>query len=183
MVLSGGGALGAYEVGVLKVLERILLVPSLVVGVSIGAINATAWLAHGRRTAPLEATWRGLRAASIGMRWVTLALRWLGAALFLLATIEVVITLAGSRELSGAYWLWRKSSGRLDVASTILDATAWGLAAALGLVTVVLSRPLEDWLARAGTAADPERLHRRLGWTLLGLFAAHALVWVFGWPW
>ena len=33
LVLSGGGALGAYEIGVLKVLERLALVPSLVSGV------------------------------------------------------------------------------------------------------------------------------------------------------
>jgi len=183
LVLSGGGALGAYEVGVLKVLERVGLVPSLVVGVSIGAVNATAWLAHGLRTAPLEATWRRLRAAAIGMRWVTLVLRWLGAGLFLLAMSEVVITLAGSRELSGAYWLWRKSSGRLDVVSTVLDAVAWGCAAAFGIAMVALSRPLEDWLARAGATAEPDRLRRRLGWTLLALFVVHALVWVFGWPW
>ena len=58
LVLSGGGALGAYEVGVLRVLEQLALEPSLVVGVSVGAINATGWVAQGRRTAGLEATWR-----------------------------------------------------------------------------------------------------------------------------
>src|SRR5207249_10850048 len=46
LVLSGGGALGAYEVGVLKVLERLGLAPALVAGVSSGALNAVAWVAH-----------------------------------------------------------------------------------------------------------------------------------------
>ena len=40
VVLSGGGALGAYEVGVLRVLEAVGLRPAIVAGVSIGALNA-----------------------------------------------------------------------------------------------------------------------------------------------
>ena len=39
VVLSGGGALGAYEVGVLRVLEAVGLRPAIVAGVSIGALN------------------------------------------------------------------------------------------------------------------------------------------------
>ncbi len=182
-MLSGGGALGAYEVGTLKVIEALGIVPSLVAGVSIGAINAAVWVAHGRRSAALEAAWHRMRAATIGLRWVTLALRWMGAALFALAVIEIIMTLAGSRELSGSYWLWGRSSARIDTVSTILDATAWTIAAVLGIVTVLLSRPLEDWLARAGPAADPQRLHRRAGIALLGAFTVHAVVWIFGWPW
>jgi NTE family protein len=47
LVLQGGGALGAYEVGVVKRLyEEADLIPSIVSGVSIGAINA-AMLATG----------------------------------------------------------------------------------------------------------------------------------------
>jgi len=183
IVLSGGGALGAYEVGTLKVLEALAVVPSLVAGVSIGAINAAVWVAHGRRAAALEAAWHRMRASTIGLRWVTLALRWMGAGLFVIGVTEIVITLAGSRELSGSYWLWRKNSARLDVASTILDATAWLVAAALGIMTLVLSRPLEDWLARAGPPTDPSRLHRRAGAVLLAMFLVHTAVWVFGWPW
>ncbi len=183
LVLSGGGALGAYEVGVLRVLERIALVPSLVVGVSVGALNATTWVAHGGRTAVLESTWRELRAATIGIRWVTLVLRWTGAGLFLVAVLELVTTAAGSREISGAYWLWRKSSGRLDVLSTLLDLGAWLFAAGLGVATMLLSRPMEDWLARAGDRADPTRVRRWLGWTVVALAALYAAVWTFGWPW
>jgi len=41
LLLQGGGALGAYEVGVLKALETAALRPAIMVGVSVGAINAT----------------------------------------------------------------------------------------------------------------------------------------------
>ena len=47
VVLSGGGSYGAYEVGVLRVLEKLGLEPAILAGVSVGAINAVVWLAHG----------------------------------------------------------------------------------------------------------------------------------------
>src|SRR5580698_4693112 len=40
LVLQGGGALGAYQVGVYEALEEAGIVPDWVSGVSIGAINA-----------------------------------------------------------------------------------------------------------------------------------------------
>jgi NTE family protein len=47
LVLSGGGARGAAEIGVLKVLEELHIVPDLIVGTSIGSIvgglYATGW--------------------------------------------------------------------------------------------------------------------------------------------
>jgi NTE family protein len=54
IVLQGGGALGAYEYGVLKALyeERPEFKPAAVTGVSIGAINAA--LLVGARDNPLE---------------------------------------------------------------------------------------------------------------------------------
>jgi NTE family protein len=54
LVLSGGGARGAYEVGVLSVLmpelQRLGMLPRIIVGTSIGALNAT-YLAAGAATA------------------------------------------------------------------------------------------------------------------------------------
>ncbi|HKF76114.1 MAG TPA: patatin-like phospholipase family protein [Candidatus Dormibacteraeota bacterium] len=46
VVLGGGASLGAFEVGVLDVLARRGLVPDLLVGTSIGAINAAFWAFH-----------------------------------------------------------------------------------------------------------------------------------------
>ena len=43
-VLGGGGVLGAYEVGMLRALSEAGITPDVVVGTSVGAINA-AWVA------------------------------------------------------------------------------------------------------------------------------------------
>jgi NTE family protein len=43
VVLGGGAALGAFQVGVIDVLVRRQVVPDLLVGTSIGAINAAFW--------------------------------------------------------------------------------------------------------------------------------------------
>lgn len=183
LVLSGGGALGAYEVGVLKVLERVGVRPSFVAGVSVGAINAVGWIAHGGRTGPLEHLWKRLRGSNIGLHWLTLALRAAGSFGATLALLEIVLTLAGSRELSGAHWIWGKSSGRLDVWSTQLDLLGWGVTALAGIVLVLSARGLESWMARAAATGDPGRQRLWLGRTLLVLAAVHTLVWVMGWPW
>jgi NTE family protein len=55
VVLQGGGALGAYEYGVLKALykARPNFTPAVVTGISIGAINASVLV--GARSNPLEA--------------------------------------------------------------------------------------------------------------------------------
>src|SRR4051794_10094452 len=62
IVLQGGGALGAYEYGVLRALyeERPGFTPVAVAGISIGAI--TAAVLGGARTDPMSALdrlWRG----------------------------------------------------------------------------------------------------------------------------
>lgn len=62
LVLQGGGALGAYELGVLRRLaSEPWFPPDVVTGVSVGAINA-ALLVGGRGNGleALEATWRRL---------------------------------------------------------------------------------------------------------------------------
>jgi NTE family protein len=66
-VLAGGGSLGAVQVGMLKALARSNILPDLVIGASVGAINAayfaTAPSAEG--VARLERTWLGLRSADV----------------------------------------------------------------------------------------------------------------------
>jgi NADPH-dependent 2,4-dienoyl-CoA reductase/sulfur reductase-like enzyme/predicted acylesterase/phospholipase RssA len=59
LVLQGGGALGAFECGVVKSLEERGIHADLVAGVSIGAINAAIIAANPGRAAPaLQAFWR-----------------------------------------------------------------------------------------------------------------------------
>lgn len=185
LLLTGGGALGAYEVGVLRVLERIALAPHLVAGVSIGAINAIVWLAHGRRTAALEDAWRRLRGPALGLQWVTLALRVAGLFLLAVALLESFLTLAGSRELSGAFWIWKKSSARLDLLSTQLDIVLWLVVALVGLLVLLFARPIERWLSRSGESSPggPDTGRRLLGRLALGAALLHGTVWLMAWPW
>ncbi len=61
-VLSGGGNLGAVQVGMLRALYRANIRPDLIVGTSVGAING-AWLAgrgHDADFERLATVWRGL---------------------------------------------------------------------------------------------------------------------------
>lgn len=46
IVLSGGATRGAFQVGVIDVLARRGIVPDLLVGTSVGAINAAYWAFH-----------------------------------------------------------------------------------------------------------------------------------------
>ena len=48
-VFSGGGSLGAIQVGILRVLLAYGLKPDLVVGASVGAINASYFCRCARR--------------------------------------------------------------------------------------------------------------------------------------
>lgn len=61
--LSGGGPLGALQVGALKALLEHGVQPDLVVGTSVGALNAAclAFEPSAAGVARLEALWRGLR--------------------------------------------------------------------------------------------------------------------------
>ena len=55
VVLSGGANLGAFQVGVIDVLARAGLEPDLLVGTSVGALNAAFWAFpgfEGRRQTP-----------------------------------------------------------------------------------------------------------------------------------
>ncbi len=67
LVLSGGGILGAVQVGVLKALFRGGLRPSMVVGTSVGALNGAfvAFQPDMAGVSELEAVWRDLRASRI----------------------------------------------------------------------------------------------------------------------
>ena len=63
-VLSGGGSLGAVQVGMLQTLADRGMAPDLLVGASAGALNAAYVAGHGFTHAALEDLaniWRGLR--------------------------------------------------------------------------------------------------------------------------
>lgn len=62
-VLPGGGALGAYQVGILRALVDAQVEPDLLVGVSAGAMNAAlfAWNRGTEGLLRVEALWRTMR--------------------------------------------------------------------------------------------------------------------------
>jgi NTE family protein len=68
LVLSGGGGRGAYECGVFKYLEEVGLLPDILVGTSIGAINAAA-IASGKTAGQLEEAWLSTRTRDIQRFW------------------------------------------------------------------------------------------------------------------
>jgi NTE family protein len=68
LVLSGGGGRGAYECGVYRYLEEIGWQPDILVGTSIGAINAAA-IASGRSASELEAAWLATRTKDVQRFW------------------------------------------------------------------------------------------------------------------
>ncbi len=173
LVLSGGGALGAYEVGVLRALEALRLRPRILAGVSVGAINALVWLAHGFDTEALRRTWSRLRPAGVGIRWTTLGTRALGAFLVLLALFEALIGLANLpplRFLAHSRPLRRPLL--VEVQSLTLETMAWAAVAGLGVVLVLLSRQFEDVLSQLSSPEDPGRLQR---WSVRALLVLAAL--------
>jgi NTE family protein len=66
-VLGGGGSLGAYEVGMLQALLAAGIVPDLVLGTSVGAINGAVFAADPSTTAidKLEELWTGLKRTGV----------------------------------------------------------------------------------------------------------------------
>ena len=55
LVLQGGGALGAYQVGVYQALHEAGIEPAWVIGTSIGAINGASTARSGKPFAELDA--------------------------------------------------------------------------------------------------------------------------------
>jgi NTE family protein len=65
LVLQGGGALGAFECGVVKALEEERIFPDIVAGVSIGALNGAIVAGNPRHaTEALESFWSEIAVAS-----------------------------------------------------------------------------------------------------------------------
>ncbi len=181
VVLSGGGAMGAYQVGVLRSLERLGVEAAIVAGTSVGALNAVSWVALGGRTKPLMRLWRGLNASGIGVRWSTLSLRIAAAFLMVLALAELVLTLAGQPDLSS--WMRGRLSPPASVLPNVLDAWLWLALGVAGLLLGRGSRWAESVLARWPLVRQRGTLARTLGWSALGLAAVWVAAGVLGWPW
>lgn len=65
LILQGGGALGAFECGVVKALEEHKIFPDIVAGISIGALNGGIVASHPHQAAKaLESFWAELQVIS-----------------------------------------------------------------------------------------------------------------------
>ncbi|EIF30010.1 NAD(FAD)-dependent dehydrogenase [Burkholderia sp. Ch1-1] len=65
LILQGGGALGAFECGVVKGLEEHQIYPDIVAGISIGALNGAIIAGNPKHaTEALQAFWSDLQVAS-----------------------------------------------------------------------------------------------------------------------
>ncbi|WP_156967092.1 FAD-dependent oxidoreductase [Paraburkholderia ferrariae] len=68
LILQGGGALGAFECGVVKALDEHGIVPDVVAGISIGALNGAIIAGNpDNAVGALEAFWSELQICSPGM--------------------------------------------------------------------------------------------------------------------
>lgn len=78
-VFAGGGSLGAVQVGALQELLRAGVQPDLVVGASVGAMNACFFAAQPNEdgAAALATIWRGLRRQDVFPITIRGALSWL----------------------------------------------------------------------------------------------------------
>lgn len=185
LVLSGGGAMGAYEAGALETLERAGIRPQIVLGVSVGAINAVVWVAHDMRTEPLLRGWRELEPSGIGLRWISLAAGAIGAILVVLATFQLVLVFADMPMLRLIPQIATRVSGiPIGIGSMLAEIAVWLVMAVLGATIAFQSHRIEDAVTRHASAADPERPLRILEQTLIAaaaLYVIPALVAV-SWP-
>ena len=87
-VLTGGGSLGAVQVGMMAALHDHGVVPDVLVGTSVGAVNAAHLAGPGPwsdRVGELTELWLGLRRSDVfaldPRRWARLQLRAPGRAI------------------------------------------------------------------------------------------------------
>src|SRR5262245_41711243 len=102
VVLSGGGARGAYEAGVLMAFQDAEVPTHVIAATSVGSINAASYAAHaeglGGRAEPLVNAWLGLAPATLGIDW--------SRYIFLLAGLVVA-----SAGIGNFLWLWLQEHG------------------------------------------------------------------------
>lgn len=95
LVMSGGGSLGAVHVGMLKALIEHGVVPDLIVGTSVGAVNgayiSSRWSADG--VAGLDAVWSSMTRASV------FPTRFLGGFLGFIGRRNYLVPSSGLRRL------------------------------------------------------------------------------------
>lgn len=102
VVLSGGGARGAYEAGVLMAFQDARVPTHIITATSVGSINAASYAAEADglvgRAEPLVKAWLELTPATLGIDW--------SRYIFLLAGL-----IAASAGIGNFLWLWMQQHG------------------------------------------------------------------------
>ncbi len=102
VVLSGGGARGAYEAGVLMAFQDAQVPTHILTATSVGSINASSYAAEAEgfvgRAEPLVQAWLELTPATLGIDWSRF--------IFLLAGL-----IAASAGVGNFLWLWMQERG------------------------------------------------------------------------
>jgi predicted acylesterase/phospholipase RssA len=102
VVLSGGGARGAYEAGVLMAFQDANVPTHIIAATSVGSINAASYAAHSEglvgRAEFLVDAWQELTPATLGIDW--------SRYIFLLAGL-----VAASAGIANFLWQWTKDRG------------------------------------------------------------------------
>jgi hypothetical protein len=102
VVLSGGGARGSYEAGVLMAFQDAEVPTHVIAATSVGSINAASYAAHAEglvgRAEPLVNAWLELTPATLGIDW--------SRYIFLLAGL-----VAASAGIGNFLWLWLQEHG------------------------------------------------------------------------
>src|SRR5882757_1968218 len=102
VVLSGGGARGAYEAGVLMAFQDAQVPTHVIAATSVGSINAASYAAHSEgligKAEPLVNAWLELTPATLGIDW--------SRYIFLLAGL-----IAASAGIGNFFWDWMKEHG------------------------------------------------------------------------
>ncbi len=137
-VLAGGGSFGAVQVGMLRALLAAGVVPDLVVGSSVGAING-AYLAGAptlEGVARLEAIWCGLRRRDVfPVTWLSITA--------LLACRDFVVEPDGLRQLLEQHLPYQQLEGATVpiclVATDMRGGQAMRLSAASAVEAVLAS--------------------------------------------
>jgi predicted acylesterase/phospholipase RssA len=168
VVLSGGGARGAYEAGALLAFQDAGLPTHLITATSIGSVNAASYAAHSEtlvgNAEPLVASWLGLTPGALGIEWTRYG--W--------ALGGLIATSAGLGNL--AYYLLTLAGVELRLR---YPGLAW-LSLALAGASVLLFFPHLPYVwhvlaARLGRRPlDPDR--RRLGVSVAANFLVGAFL-------
>jgi predicted acylesterase/phospholipase RssA len=102
VVLSGGGARGAYEAGVLMAFQDAQVPTHIIAATSVGSINAASFAAEAEglvgKAEPLIDAWLDLTPATLGIDW--------SRYIFLLAGL-----IAASAGIGNFLWLWMQEHG------------------------------------------------------------------------